>query len=83
MDLVLHHHERCDGKGYIHRLKAEDIAMGARLLAVADTFDTITTNRSYRSASDADFAIEELKRCSGTQFCTTAVEAFISGYSRR
>ncbi len=77
--LVLFHHERYDGKGYLAGLKGEGIPMGARLIAVADTFDTMTTDRSYRPALSVDYAIWELHSCAGTQFCPAAVEAFISG----
>ena len=77
--LVLHHHERYDGRGYPDGLKGEDIPLGARLIAVADAFDTMTTDRSYRPALTLDYSISELYGCSGTQFCPAAVEAFISG----
>ena len=79
-DIVLHHHERYDGNGYPSRLKGEDIPVGARLLAVADAFDTITTNRSYRVAQGIQAALDELYRRAGTQFCPIAVEAFTSGF---
>jgi len=79
---VLYHHERYDGTGYPERLKGKLIPLGARLLAVADSFDTITTDRPYRAASSIDFAMEELHRCSGTQLCPVAVKAFISGFRR-
>ena len=78
-DLVLHHHERHDGEGYPDGLKGEDIPMGARLIAVADAFDTMTTDRSDRPASTSDYAISEMYGCAGTQFCPVAVEAFIAG----
>jgi len=78
--LVLRHHERYDGKGYPDGLKGEAIPKGARLLAVADAFDTMTTNRPYHAALTSNFAIEELYRFSGTQFCPAAVEAFVSGF---
>jgi len=78
-NLVRHHHERYDGKGYPDGLKGEGIPMGARLLAVADAFDTMTTDRSYRAALTIDYTISELYGCSGTQFCPVAVKAFISG----
>ena len=78
--LVLHHHERYDGSGYPGGIKGEDIPTGARLLAIADAFDTMTTDRAYRAARSVDCAIEELVRCSGTQFCPSALEAFVSGY---
>ena len=77
-ELVLYHHERYDGKGYPEGLKGKEIPMGARLIAVADAFDTMTTNRSYRPALTIDYGIGELRACSGTQFCPTAVEAFIA-----
>ena len=79
--LILHHHEMYDGNGYPAVLKYDEIPMGARLLAVADAFDTMTTDRAYRASLGIDHAIEELYRCSGTQFCPVAVNAFISGYS--
>ncbi len=80
-ELVLYHHERYDGTGYPAGLKGEDIPMGARIIAVADAFDTMTTDRSYRPALTVDYAISELFDCSGTQFCPIAVEAFVSGFS--
>jgi len=79
-ELVVHHHERYDGTGYPHGLQGEEIPIGTRLLAVADVFDTMTTNRSYRSALDNSEALEELVRCSGTQFCPAAVDTFIAGF---
>jgi HD-GYP domain-containing protein (c-di-GMP phosphodiesterase class II) len=82
-ELVLHHHERYDGTGYPDRLKGEDIPMGARLIAVADAFDTITTSRSYRSALNIEYATRELKNSAGTQFCPVAVKALISGLHAR
>jgi len=78
-ELVLYHHERYDGKGYPEGLAGKDIPMGARLIAIADAFDTMTTDRAYRPVLGIDYAISELYRCSGTQFCPVAVEAFISG----
>lgn len=77
--LVLYHHERYDGTGYLAGLKGEEIPMGARLIAVADTFDTMTTDRSYRRALSEDYAIGELHACAGTQFCPVVVAAFIDG----
>jgi len=81
--LILHHHEKYDGTGYPVGLEGTDIPMGARLLAVADTFDSITTDRPYRAALGVSYAISELRRCSGTQLCPTAVEAFVSGFEKR
>jgi len=80
-ELVLYHHERYDGSGYPSGLKYADIPIGARLLSVADAFDTMTTDRSYRAGPGVDYAIQELHRCSGTQFCPTAVNALVSGYN--
>lgn len=79
--LVLNHHEKYDGSGYPDRANREDIPMGARLLATADAFDTMITDRAYRAALSVDYAIKELYKSSGTQFCPVAVEAFISGYN--
>jgi len=82
-DLVLYHHERYDGTGYPEGLCGEDIPIGARLLAVADAFDTMTTNRSYRVARGINEALDELERRAGTQFCHVAVEAFISAFRKQ
>jgi putative two-component system response regulator len=57
---VLHHHERWNGEGYPHRLKEKGIPAGARVLAVADTYNALVSNRPYREAKDADFALEIL-----------------------
>jgi HD-GYP domain-containing protein (c-di-GMP phosphodiesterase class II) len=81
--LVLHHHERYDGGGYPDGIKGEDIPIGARLLAIADAFDTMTTDRAYRAAISVDSAIKKLPRYSGTQFCPFAMEAFVSGYKEQ
>jgi HD-GYP domain-containing protein (c-di-GMP phosphodiesterase class II) len=81
-DIVLHHHERYDGAGYPDRLKGDAIPLGARLLAVADTFDSMTTNRPYHAALSIEQAIAELRRCTGTQFCPVAADAFISGFQK-
>jgi putative methionine-R-sulfoxide reductase with GAF domain len=78
-ELVLHHHERYDGKGYPEGLAGQEIPVGARLIAIADAFDTMTTDRAYRPLPGIDYAVRELYRCSGTQFCPVAVEAFVSG----
>lgn len=82
-ELVRCHHERYDGTGYPDRLKGEEIPMGARLIAIADAFDTMTTSRSYRSALNIEYAIRELKNGAGTQFCPVAVKAFISSFRAR
>ena len=78
-DLVLYHHERYDGEGYPCGLRGEDIPVGSRILAVADAFDTMTTDRAYRPALTFDYTVGELYACAGSQFCPMAVEAFLSG----
>jgi HD-GYP domain-containing protein (c-di-GMP phosphodiesterase class II) len=78
-ELVLHHHERFDGKGYPSGLKGEEIPLGARLIAIADAFDTMTTGRSYHPALTIDQAVKELQNYAGTQFCPISVNAFVSG----
>ncbi|MFC1989617.1 HD-GYP domain-containing protein, partial [Chloroflexota bacterium] len=80
--LILHHHENYDGSGYPDGLKYDEIPIGARLIAVADAFDTMTTARSYRAALGMDYATYELYEGSGTQFCPVAVDAFVSGYNK-
>ncbi|MDD5287802.1 MAG: CHASE2 domain-containing protein [Dehalococcoidales bacterium] len=76
--LALHHHEKYDGTGYPDGLKGTDIPFGARLLAVADAFDSMTTDRAYRAAMSIEDALGELHKHRGTQFCPVAVDAFVS-----
>lgn len=68
LPIVKHHHERYDGTGYPGKLKAEEIPYLARIAAVADTFDAMTSKRSYRDSLPMDVVISEFKRCRGTQF---------------
>jgi response regulator RpfG family c-di-GMP phosphodiesterase len=75
--LVYHHQERYDGKGYPAGLSGEAIPLGARIVAVLDTFDAMTSDRPYRKAMGLDQAMSELRRCAGTQFDPRVVEAFI------
>lgn len=65
---VLYHHERWDGKGYPTGAKGKEIPLEARILSIADTFDAITSSRSYRPAASVTEAFEQLKKGSGTQF---------------
>jgi len=74
--VVRHHHERYDGNGYPDRIKGEEIPLEARIIAVADTYDAITSDRSYRKGRTHDEALEELKRVSGSQLDPELVEAF-------
>jgi putative nucleotidyltransferase with HDIG domain len=75
--IIRHHHERWDGKGYPDGISGEQIPVGSRLIAVADTYDAMTTDRPYRSALAHHVAIEEIRRNSGTQFDPIAVRAFM------
>lgn len=77
---VKYHHEQVDGKGYPDGLRGEDIPILAKIVAVSDTYDAMTTDRPYRKAMDKKKAIDELKRCSGTQLDEKVVEAFIQAY---
>ena len=73
--MVRHHHEKLDGTGYPDGLKGSAIPVGARVLAVADAYDAMTSNRPYRAPLSSAAAIEELQRHAGTQFHPGAVEA--------
>ncbi len=73
-----HHHERYDGKGYPEGLAGEDIPISSRIIAIADTYDAMTSSRAYRSALLHQNAIDEIKRCSGTQFDSELVKLFVS-----
>ncbi len=80
--LVLHHHERLDGRGYPSRLKGMEIPLGSRLIAVADSYDALTTDRPYRSGRTHDEAVAELLRCAGTQFDPQVIHAFCAAFDR-
>jgi HD-GYP domain-containing protein (c-di-GMP phosphodiesterase class II) len=75
---VLHHHERFDGNGYPHRIAGEAIPLMARLLAVADTFDAMSSTRSYRAAMARGFVLAEIERCAGSQFDPKLAKLFLS-----
>ena len=74
---ILHHHERWDGTGYPTGLKGENIPIEARILAIADAFDAMTSSRPYRGALSYQQAVAELMRCSGSQFDPQLVDAFL------
>jgi HD-GYP domain-containing protein (c-di-GMP phosphodiesterase class II) len=74
--IIRHHHERWDGQGYPDGLQGEDIPLGARIIAVADSFDAMTTDRPYRRAMSVETALAEIKRNSGAQFDPQVVDAF-------
>jgi len=75
---VLHHHERWDGRGYPHGLAGEDIPAIARVLAIADTFDAMSTSRAYRKKMDREVVLAEIRNCSGSQFDPEMVPAFLA-----
>jgi putative two-component system response regulator len=77
LKIVLHHHDRYDGTGLYQTLKGDDIPFGARIVAVADSFDAITSSRPYRPAKSIEYGINEIKECSGTQFDPKVVDAFL------
>ncbi len=79
-EIVLAHHERWDGNGYPRGLRAEEIPLGSRIFMVVDTFDTMTSDRVYRKALTTQDALNEILRCSGSQFDPRAVEAFLDIY---
>jgi putative nucleotidyltransferase with HDIG domain len=74
---VLYHHERWDGSGYPTGRSGEQIPLEARVLAVADAFDAMTSDRPYRPALDRDEALAEVGRCAGTQFDPEIVRVFL------
>jgi len=75
---VLHHHERWDGNGYPAGLAGEDIPRMARIMALADTFDAMSSNRAYRSGLQREKVFAEFRKCAGTQFDPELVEPFLS-----
>jgi HD-GYP domain-containing protein (c-di-GMP phosphodiesterase class II) len=79
---IMHHHERIDGRGYPMGLAGDEIPEFARVLAVADAFDCMTSTRSYRGARSLAEAVAELRRCSGTQFDPAFVDAMVAAVER-
>lgn len=75
--VVLHHHEQFDGSGYPDKLKGEKIPLWARITAVADTYDALTTDRPYRKGFPTEVAIQIIKEVRGTQLCPECVDAFL------
>src|SRR5260370_36408470 len=76
---IMHHHEKIDGTGYPMGFAGDEIPEFARVIAVADAFDSMTSTRSYREARRMSDAIEELRRGAGSQFDPVLVEALIAG----
>lgn len=79
---ILHHHERFEGGGYPNGLKGENIPLGGRILAIADAFDAMTSDRPYRQKFNIDHAIAQIKKYSNIQFDPQIVAAFIKAYEK-
>ncbi|MGB2754216.1 MAG: HD domain-containing phosphohydrolase [Phycisphaerae bacterium] len=77
LEIILYHHERVDGRGYPEGRAGEAIPLGARILAVVDSYDAMTSLRPYRGAMTHEAAAAELRRCTGTQFDAVCVETFL------
>ena len=75
--IVKHHHEKYDGNGYPSKLKGEDIPLFARIAAIADTFDAMTSKRTYRDSLGLDIVKSEIERCKGTQFDPKLADIFL------
>jgi|UniRef100_A0A7V3RHC8 HD-GYP domain-containing protein (c-di-GMP phosphodiesterase class II) len=80
---ILHHHERYDGTGYPLGLKGKKIPLGARIIAIADSFDAMTSDRPYRPRMEIKVALEEIKRNRRTQFDPELVEVFIKSFEKQ
>lgn len=78
---VRSHHERWDGRGYPDGLGGEEIPLEARIICIADSFDAMTSARSYRAQVTPEAAVEEIRRCSGSQFDPRLAEAFVRLFS--
>lgn len=83
VDMVLHHHERYDGRGYPHGLKGEEIPLGAQIIGVADTFDAMTSDRPYRKGFSAEEALARMEAAMGTQFNPRLLKAFFGLFEFR
>jgi putative nucleotidyltransferase with HDIG domain len=81
--LVLHHHEKYDGSGYPQGLRGKEIPLGARIIAVADAYHAMTSDRPYRPGMSQHQAVSELLRCVGTHFDPAVVEAFLRVLQQR
>jgi HD-GYP domain-containing protein (c-di-GMP phosphodiesterase class II) len=78
--MVLHHHERVDGLGYPEGLRGNDIPLGARIIKIADAFDTIVSERSYQAARTLEEALVELRNGSGRHFDPELIDFFIQSH---
>jgi putative nucleotidyltransferase with HDIG domain len=78
LEIISHHHDYYDGSGFNQTVAGEDIPLGARILALADAFDAMTSDRPYRGAMSPEEALMEIKRCSSTQFAPGLVSVFLN-----
>lgn len=83
LPVIRYHHERIDGKGYPLGLKGDEISLHARIMCVADSFDAMTSKRSYKPGMTMKEAVEELKRCAGTQFDPKVVKIFVQALEKK
>ena len=81
-NIILHHHERWDGKGYPSRLKEKEIPILSRIITITDSFDAIISKRPYKKAMSIDFALSELKKNRGSQFDPKLVDIFLQHFKR-
>jgi diguanylate cyclase (GGDEF)-like protein/putative nucleotidyltransferase with HDIG domain len=77
LPIILYHHERYDGSGYPHKLKADEIPVGSRILAVAEAYERMTSDKPYKKALSSNAAVVELKECSGSHFDPHIVNTFV------
>jgi HD-GYP domain-containing protein (c-di-GMP phosphodiesterase class II) len=77
IEIIKHHHDSYDGSGLNQKVSGEEIPLGARILATADSFDAMTSDRPYRASLPVNEAIAEVTRCAGTQFDPVVVRAFL------
>jgi len=82
LDGIRYHHERFDGAGYPHGLREEDIPLQARIVAVADAFDAMTSGRVYQAPVSREAAFAELRRCAGSHFDPSCVDAFAKAVAK-
>ncbi|RJQ55695.1 MAG: HD domain-containing protein [Nitrospiraceae bacterium] len=81
--LVKYHHEKIDGTGYPYKLRGDNIPLGAKILHVADSYDSMTSDRPYRASPGVEYALAELHRYRGTQFDSEVVDAFLRVLEKR
>ena len=82
-ELIRSSHERHDGRGYPDQLAGDDVPLGARIIAVCDAYDVMSSERPYSAKMTPDAAVEEIRRCAGTQFDPVVVEAFCAAHAKR